>query len=312
MRQALHRGNVRPMTMTRPIRASRLWRSGAVALVAAIGAVTASGCGGGVASAIDPVAQAATASTRAPGFRMSFQMAIASSALRTPITATGEGSFDAPARSGSLSFDMNLGSSPKVVRVLGSSTLHLEEVVAGLTVYIKLPPALRHRLPAGKAWLEFNLAKAAAAGGVPGLAALANNPAANDPTQYLQYLRAASAGVTKVGTETVDGVQTTRYRSVIQLDRVSRTLPPASRAAAQQAIAALERLGNLHVIPIQVWIDRQHLVRELLLSFTEHVAGRSINISMRMNFTHYGPQQAPTLPPADQVVDLNATLHSGS
>jgi hypothetical protein len=73
--------------------------------------------------------------------------------------------------------------------------------------------------------------------GIPGLSSLLSNPTSSDPSQFLRYLRATSGGVTKVGTQTVDGFQTTEYRAKIALNRAPNAFPAASRAQVRQTIA---------------------------------------------------------------------------
>jgi hypothetical protein len=278
-----------------------------VAASIAAGAFGVSGCG--ASSALDPVAQAASASTSKPGYRMTLSLQLSSSSLPSAITGTGTGSFDLTDHVGSITMDMNLGSSPQVVQALGGSTFHTEEVLQGLTVYMKLPAALASRLPGAKPWLKLDLQKAASAAGIPGLSSLTSSPAGSDPSQFLQYLRAASGAVTSVGAETVDGVPTTHYRAQIALDRVAGMLSSDSRAAAKQAIAAMEKTTGLHDLPVDVWIDAAHLVRRIAMTFDENVqAGQSIHMKMSMDFTDYAPQPRPAAPSSDQVTDLTALL----
>jgi hypothetical protein len=115
-----------------------------------------------------------------------------------------------------------------------------------------------------------------------------------------------------VGSEQVNGLQTTHYRGVISLDRVANALPASARAAAQRSIQSLEKLTSLRRLPYDVWVDGQHLVRRLGLSFAETVSGQSLNLSMKFEIPQYGPQPVPTVPPADQVTNLNALAHGGA
>src|SRR5580704_6296486 len=108
------------MSISRLLRSRAWWRGGTVALVSTICAVAVAGCGGGgsVASVIDPVAQAATTSTKTAGYRLNMSLSIASSALPTPITGTGQGAFSVPDHAGSFTLNMNLGNSPQIVQAL--------------------------------------------------------------------------------------------------------------------------------------------------------------------------------------------------
>lgn len=288
----------------------RRWRAlGVAAVVAAcgLGGVVLGGCG--AANVIDPVARAATVSNQSQGMKMALVLRMSSPALPAPIDATGGGAFDEANRSGSFDIAMDFSSIPQVAQALGSSTLRIQEIVEGLTVYVKLPPALAHSTALhGKPWIKIDLARAAQGLGIPGLSSLASNPASSDPSQYLRYLRAAGAHVSEVGAQTIDGRATTGYRAQIQLDRVANTLPAADRAQAQQAIAGIEQMTHLHLLPVTVWIDGQHLVRRIALSFNESVSGQPLTAAIQIDFPQYGPQQPPQPPPPSQVADLTGQL----
>jgi hypothetical protein len=274
-------------------------------------AIAAAGCGGG--GVIDPVAQAATASANAPGSLMKFSIQFVSPALATAITGRGTGSFDVRDHAGSVSFDMSLGNEPQVIQALGSSTLHLDEVIRGLTFYIKLPSALTGRLPGiTKPWMKLDLKNFASQTGVPSLSSLATNPVSSDPSQFLQYLRAVSGTVRYQGNEPVDGFRTTHYHALIDLNRVVDQLPPSSRNGVQQAISGLEKLISLKTIPVDVWIDGQHMVRRMQITIAETLpTGQSLNGQITLDVVKYGPQPLPSLPPANQVSDIGSLLHTG-
>jgi hypothetical protein len=291
----------------------RRWRGLGLAAVLALCGLTAVVLGGcGAANVVDPVAQAATVSNQAPGMKMNFLLRMSTPALPTPINATGSGTFDETDRSGTFNLAMDFGGIPQLTQLLGSSTLNIQEIIQGLTVYMKLPPALSQSATLhGKPWMKIDLARAAQGLGISGLSSLASNPTSSDPSQYLKYLRAASGHVTQLGTQTIDGVTTTGYRAQIQLDKVAKTLPAADRAGAQQGIAAIERMTHLRLLPVTVWIDGQHLVRRLEVSFNEAISGQSLNAAMRIDIPQYGPQRPAQAPPADQVTDLTSQLPGG-
>lgn len=302
------------MSIQRLLRGRASW-AGAGALSLAACAVALAGCGSSsVANVVDPVAQAATISTNTSGYRVNLAMTMTDPALSTPITATGQGAFDVPAHAGVFTISLNFGNSPQIAQVLGGSTLRMEELIKGQTFYMKLPPAITSKVPTfgSKPWLELNLAQLAASSGVPGLGSLASNPTTENPSELLNFLRAASGKVITVGTAQVNGVHTTEYRGSINLDRVPDAMPAASRPAARQAIQSLERVTSLRELPFEVWVDGQHLVRRLALTFSETVSGQTVTASMRLDIPEYGPQSVPAAPPAGQVTNLNALTGGGS
>jgi hypothetical protein len=285
-------------------------RTRVAVLVCAVAAVAVAGCGSSSSnsSSANNVVRAAFVSTGTAGYQMRFSMQVSSSSLPQPVTGVGTGAFNVHDHSGSLALDMNLGSSPQIAQLLGSSTFHIEEVLTGTTVYVKLPPALTGKLPglSSKPWLKVDLAKLASSAGVPGLSSLVNNPASSDPSQFLQYLRAAGT-VTKQGTAVVNGVQTTQYQAEISLDRVPDAVPSSSRASARQAVAGLEKLTKLHQIPVVVWIDGHNLVRRIRMTLSESLpTGQSVDTHITVDLVKYGPQPPTTVPPADQVTDASA------
>src|SRR5262249_27678979 len=142
--------------------------------------------------------------------------------------------------------------------------------------------------------------------------ALMSGPGGSDPTQMLQYLRAVSDSVVAQGSERVNGVQTTRYRANVQLSRVPAALPPSVRTAAQSALTTLENQTHITGFPIDVWVDRHHLVRRMAMSLSPALpGGHTLNESFTIDFLSYGPQPAPTVPPSDQVTDISKLIGSG-
>jgi hypothetical protein len=252
---------------------------------------------------VDPVALAATHSASAPGYRVRFSLEMSSSALATPITMAGSGIVDSRDRSASMSLSASFPGNPQVIQQLGSSTLTLDEIVAGTTVYMKLPAALTSQIAlAGKSWIAVNLAKLS---GIPGLSSLGGSPMSSDPSQMLQYLRAASDSVVSAGRERVNGFETTHYRAELNLSRVLSALPASDQAAAQQGLSAIEQQLNVGDIPVDVWIDAHHLVRRMTMTFDATVAnGSTLAETMTMQISDYGRQQRPTPPPAEQVVNV--------
>lgn len=278
--------------------------------VTACGSSKSSGSGSASVSGIsDPVAKAATVSNSAGGYKMNFTMAIKSPSLPSSMTATGTGAFNAGDRQGAVNLSMNFGSIPEISALLGSSTLNLEEIVDGTTIYIKLPTALTNKLPGGKQWMSLNLKQLGSASGIPGIGSLLNNPTETNPASMLKYLQAVSGGVTKVGTANVNGYQTTEYRATIDFAKYPSLVPASQRSAAQQAIASLQKMTKLQAFPVTVFVDGNNLVRRMQFAFNETVpSAGSIQTQMTLNITGYGTQPAPAIPPASQVMDASSLL----
>jgi hypothetical protein len=273
----------------------------AVAAIAALGAL--SGCG--ASNAIDPVAKAADASAAAPGYRMAFSMQVSSGALPSAVSVTGTGSFDPPAHAGSFGLTMALPNTPAVNQVFGSGGLQIREVLKGTTVYVQLPPALTSRIAGaqGKSWIKVDMSELPGKQG-SALGSLASNPVSSDPSQLLQYLR-GSGGMTKVGTAQVTGRSTTHYRGHVDLSQAVARVPAANRKAVQNAINTLESEGFAKQIPVDVWVDGQGLVRQMQMHMSGKPQGQTVAATIQVTIPQYGPQRAPNVPPASQILDLS-------
>jgi hypothetical protein len=164
-------------------------------------------------------------------------------------------------------------------------------------------PNLR-TLSGGKPWVELNMARAIGAGG------LSSMPTATDPSQFVDYLRAVSSSTTKIGTGTVRGVQTTRYRAIVDLDRYPSLVAPAQRQAVAANLKNLEAALGGHTMPLDVWIDGDHFVRRVGIHFGECVSGVRLQLRMTVDLFDYGAQPRATIPSPSQTYDLTPLLRS--
>lgn len=287
---------------------SKLLAAGA-GLLAAVGVVFVA-FGSTNSSVTDPIAQAATLSSGTPGYRMNMIMTITTPAVSTPFSLSANGIVDLRDQAASMSMAMDLSQQPQVAQELGSTTMQLGMILENKTLYMKFPQALSNSVPGlgGKPWIEMDLQKLAS---VPGLSSLGKNPTMSDPSQVLQYLRAASDGVSNEGKQVVDGVATTHYGAMVSLDQLSADVPSADQASVQRVLSELEQSTGMHSFPINVWIDAHHLVRRVEMMMSMHAGGGTpVQEDLTADFTNYGPQARPTLPPADQVTDLSSLVNS--
>lgn len=190
-----------------------------------------------------------------------------------------------------------------------SGTMDLTEVVAGerikaamvfskLSFWMKasaIPGATQ--LTGGKPWIYVDMSKALAAMGVGSL------PGTTDPTQFLQYLKAVGASPTVVGPVSINGIATTEYRAVVDLDRYAKLYHPSD-----QTVAAIESAIGSHTMPVQAWIDTQHRVRRIHVAFPECVAGSKVKFSMTMGIYGFGSQPQAQVPQRRQVYNLTPAL----
>ena len=246
--------------------------------------------------------RAAYVSSNAPGYRAAISLKETVPRVGV-ITATGNGAFRlTPKREGSMTMQLKIPSAASS----GLGSLQMQVVSVPGTIYMKLPPQLASRVPGGKPWLLINLNQLGKAAGIPGLGSLANSSSSlNNPGQYVSYLRATTDGtVRNLGQATINGVQTTHYHAVIDLNKLPNVVPASSRASVQQLVAALKKRGTKTQLPIDAWIDSSQKIRRMVITYNEPVNGQQISITTQVDFLQYGPQPAPTVPPASQTQNL--------
>ncbi len=285
----------------------------ALAGVVLAAGLTAGGCGSSSSSSgsaqVPTVAltRAADVSSAASGFKFALTMheTIPSAGA---IVTNGTGSFSPDSHQAAMAMQMTLPPGA------GLSTLKMQMVLDKGNIYMKWPPALASKIPGGKPWVYINLAQVGKATGLSGLGSLLNSSSSfSNPSQYLNFLRAATGGSVKnLGPATVNGISTTRYHAKVDLTKLVQAAPASQRKAMQQLLNSLRSKGAVSEIPMDVWIDSSHLVRRVQSSFTETVNGQSVAIAMTENFLQYGAQPAPVVPPASQTENLLSLLHSAA
>lgn len=247
-------------------------------LLAAL-AVAAAGCGG---VALDPVASAATKSGDAGSFRFAFSLSVgAGGDARQGIA--GEGAYDADA---------------KRVRATGGLGGERVELVADVSD----APAVYVRPPAETRWVKVDLAQAAKQGGVD-LGTLPQEQL--DPREAFDALKRAGTS-TKVGEETIGGVETTRYRVTLDPAKALEGAGAKERKQAEQALS-LTGAGD---VPLDVWVDGDGLLRRVEASIGGDEA--LFSVRMRLDLSDYGSDVHVELPPPDEVTDAPLPLpHPG-
>jgi len=182
--------------------------------------------------------------------------------------------------------------------------MRVEMVLEGATVYMKLPSALAGSLGAsGRPWIKADLSKLS---GVPGLSSLTDGPTTSDPSETLQELRSVSGTVANLGPQRIDGVETTHYQADLNLDRLADAVPSAERSAMQHVLSTLEQAMPNGALPVDVWIDAQHLVRRTTTTLDLSLPnGPNLQEIATVDLGDYGPQSPPATPPSNQVLDAS-------
>jgi hypothetical protein len=291
----------------------------ALAAVTVLAALALAACGGGSSSgggeavattesgsADALLAAAATKATDAGSSKVDFTITTQIPGQEGPVNLTGNGEFDYANQQGKLTYDFS-----ELFAAAGQPVGNepVEVILDKNVVYMKFA-LLSKLIPGGKPWLKFDIQKIGEQQGLD----LSQLQQLNqgDPSQILGYLR-GSGSVEEVGKETIDGVETTHYTAVIDLDRVASQAPPALQDQVQTQIDKLKEQTGIGELPMEVWIDDDGLPRRVSYTFDASLTGGSEKTStvLTMNFTDYGVDVAVEPPPADQVTDISE-LSGGS
>ena len=208
------------------------------------------GCGGGEATSLDVVRTAAAATVDAETAR---------------VDVTVEGRVDA-----SASF----------VGRLDGSELDGTVKIARFEVPVKIVDSVAYVRPLGDHWLGVDLTR---------FGERSDEADVLQGSSVLETLGEVT-DVSNEGADELDGVQTTRYDAVIDLDELADELPP------RLADAMREEVGD--ELPVTVWIDADDLVRRVTV---ETSAGAD---RLQVDVTDVGVPVAVEAPPADQVTML--------
>ncbi len=257
-------------------------------------------CGSKDALTLDPVAEAATKTAEHGSSRVEFAMDM--TVAGQSFAMTGSGVFDYRDPRGSLTYRMTMP---------GLGDMSMEIRMIGTKMYMRMPIALPGAaLPNGKEWIGLDLGKSLKQAGLGSL----DFAQQGDPAQTLQYLRAASAGVRKAGTATVDGVETTRYvgrldfRKALDagLDRLE--LSAAERDQARKGMETmLDQVGS-NAVPFEVFVDADGLVRRMKMVMNTRIEGEQLLMKMQMDYSDFGVDVDVQAPPAASVLDFTNKL----
>ena len=199
----------------------------------------------------------------------SFRVTMTGSVAGQRLVGTGSGVIDFAAASSSMQMTLDVG----------SQQVEMEQVTVGATSYMR---------PSGTGqWMSIDFNQLA--GADPSQALM------SDPTGSLELLTTAAGDVETIGTEQVDGVDTTHYR--VELDP-SKLEEDASATSGMLA----------GTIPTDIWIDDEGFPRRQVTTFKLSGAG---TFEMKMEYADLGVPVSIEAPDASQVTAINpATLGS--
>ncbi|WP_131745578.1 hypothetical protein [Frankia sp. Cppng1_Ct_nod] len=136
----------------------------------------------------------------------------------------------------------------------------------------------------------------------PGTTAQSSN--SDDTALRLGFLSGAATPVAAVGQEAVDGVQTTHYKLVVNLETAAQR---GSISAA--TVESLRSLLGTAMQPTEAWIDAAGLVRQIRITLTNAASGGTgstsaaprTEITRTVTYSDFGIPLNITAPPASQI-----------
>lgn len=253
-----------------------------LALLAGV-AVLAAGCGTVRAAQTINVAGAA-ASTASQSTRVTVTTAMRTQGMSVSFTETGVFDF---------------ADSRGLLRMSGPTAGPAsEELFVPPEIYLKLPGGL-HALPRGKSWVAIG---SAATGGLG--SALLGPSGGTDPGDLLASLTAVASRVRTLGTATLRGVPVTHLRLDVDPAKAAAQVPPGQRAGLRAFATSL----GAATIPVDVWLDHQHMVRQV--RWSPHLPGGSLapggtRFTQTTDFYDFGVPVRVSAPPAGQVTTMS-------
>lgn len=196
-------------------------------------------------------------------------------------------------------------------------------ITIGEVTYTELGP---HRgLPSGKRWLRFDAAESEALFeesqyeqstedelGVS-TSIIRFSGVEPSPDEYLDYLRAVSGELERVGEETVRKVPTTHYRAKVDVQRSMRY----DLAAEGWKEASIERyvdtLIDGDMTEFDVWVDADQIARRVVTKYIsplrdETYGDQTIAMVATTEFFDFGVAVDIDAPPEDEVMDWSTWL----
>lgn len=126
-----------------------------------------------------------------------------------------------------------------------------------------------------------------------------------DPSNAFGYLQGAE-DATELGTETIDGIETTHYEVTVDLADAAAEVPADLRDEMRRVVKQFRQGFGTTTMPFEVWIDGDGLVRRMVFRMESDggAMGMPFSMEMTMDVTDYGHDFELELPPASDVTDL--------
>ena len=248
-------------------------------------------CGGSDTTSLDPVADAATKTSDVASARFQIDMTLTDPDTGGPLHMRGPGVI---ADHGHL-MQMTL----HLDKTKETPAFTMDGILTDDAMYLR-SRLFQIAMPPGKEWLK----------------ATEDDPVGeigqNDPGQMLDFLRGAGS-VTNIGSATVRGVTTTKYRARIVLDKVVEKIPEERRARVEHAIDVLHTVG-VDEVPMTVWVDDEDLVRRMTMNWVVKNPDKPsdrFELKATMELFDFGTQAQVVLPPASKTMPYDKFVGGG-
>jgi len=295
-------------------RVSRRTRTGVVMAAGLLAGTALTGCGneeGG--STAEPAADGREDAAEVVRTAHEKTVAAGTAKMTLKVQAGSDGRQQAVTGDGAI--DLADGTSDLTIR-LGGETIR--QRVVDQALYQKLPESLRSRVSDGKPWIKVDLREAA--GRIDGVSGLQ----ITDPAQSVDYARALSDDeAALLGKEKVNGVDTTHYRVVVDVEELAGDDTAQGERLRQQ-------LGES--LPMHLWVDGQDRIRRQQFEINVKGPGdasaparksqgpepepseRTQNATVRtvIEFSDFGTPVKVSPPPAGQTEDVTDKLVQAS
>lgn len=253
-----------------------------------------SGCGSGAEATLDPIARAAEVTTQSDGAQLAMTMQMNLAGKQVSLNAHGD--LDMAHQEGEIFLEMSGLSALTEGKVPDETTM--TELFTANSLYMS-SPLFASALPNGAQWMKIDLGNLEQEAGINPQSLTSGE---TDPAQYLQYLRASSGTVTKVGTATVRGVPTTQYSATIDPAEAISQLDKGDSSAEEKLRSTFAETG-MSSIPVQAWVDSQNRLRRVELQMDMSVSGEPLQMTINEEFFGFGPIPAANAPSSGEVYE---------
>ncbi|RMB80312.1 DUF1396 domain-containing protein [Streptomyces shenzhenensis] len=158
----------------------------------------------------------------------------------------------------------------------------------------------------GKSWIKFDMSALGKEGGLD-MDQLGAGEAGKNPAADSTFLT-GSKDVKEVGTETVDGVETTHYKGTVSLDDLRATLKDEDKEVRERREASIEQYEEMGIdaMTMDMWIDGENHTKQ----FRMRGDAKKGPLDMTITFLDYNEPVKVTAPPAKDTADLAEMMQS--